>query len=59
MKQFGECGLCKNEGELLSWDSNLASRICQYCAPFLDAAEIALLEVKYGHPSDTLVFRNP
>ena len=51
--------MCKNEGELPWWDSNLGSRICQYCEPFLEAAEIALVEVKCGHPSDTLVFRNP
>ena len=36
----------------MSWDSNLGSRICQYCEPFLDAAEIALVEVKCGtHPT--------
>jgi hypothetical protein len=38
-KGFGECGLCGNHGELLSWDADLGSRICQYCEPFLDAAE--------------------
>jgi hypothetical protein len=37
----------------------LGGRICKDCEPFLEAAEIALVAAKCGHPSDTLVFRNP
>jgi hypothetical protein len=51
--------LCNTQRELSSWDSNLASRICEDCEPFLEAAEIALMAAKCGHPSDMLVFRNP
>ena len=58
-KALGECGLCNTQRELSSWDSNLASRICEDCEPFLEAAEIALMAAKCGHPSDMLVFRNP
>jgi len=58
-KTLGECAMCKTQGELSSWDSNLGGRICQDWEPFLEAAEIALVAAKCGHPSDTLVFRNP
>jgi hypothetical protein len=37
----------------------LGRRICEDCEPFLEAAEIALVAAKCGHPADTLVFRNP
>ena len=55
----GVCALCKTEQELSSWDSNLGGRICHDCEPFLDAGENALVAAKYGHPSDTLVLRDP
>jgi len=58
-KALGRCALCKTQRELLFWDSNLGGRICKDCEPFLEAAEIALVAAKCGHPSDTLVFRNP
>ena len=58
-KTRGECALCKSQRELSSWDSNLAGRICEDCKPFLEAAEVALVAAKCGHPSDQLVFRNP
>ena len=56
---IGQCALCKNQGELLFWDSNLGGRICQDCVPFLDAAEIELVAAKRGHPDDILVYRDP
>jgi len=58
-KAVGECALCNVQRELASWDSNLGGRICEDCEPFLEAAEIALVAAKCGHPADTLVFRNP
>jgi len=58
-KTVGECALCNVQRELASWDSNLGRRICEDCEPFLEAAEIALVAAKCGHPADTLVFRNP
>ena len=58
-KALGECAFCKTQQELSSWDSNLGRRICEDCEPFLEAAEIALVAAKCGHPADTLVFRNP
>jgi len=58
-RALGECALCNTQQELSSWDSNLGARICENCEPFLEAAEIRLVAAKCGHPSDTLVFRNP
>jgi len=58
-KVLGKCGLCNTQQELSLWDSNLGGRICLGCEPFLRAAEILLMAAKCGHPSDTLVFRNP
>jgi hypothetical protein len=57
-KAIGACGLCTTEGELPFWDSDLAGRICQECAPFLRAAEVLLVGAKCGHPADFLIFRN-
>jgi hypothetical protein len=56
---LGECRLCTVHRELSLWDLNLAGRICEDCEPFLEAAEIALIAAKCGHPSDSLIFRNP
>jgi hypothetical protein len=58
-KAIGRCVLCNTHGEIWSWDSNLGGRICQDCERFLDAAEVALLAAKCGHPYDALVYRNP
>jgi hypothetical protein len=55
-KALGECALCKTQRELSSWDSNLGGRICENCEPFLEAAEVALVAAKCGHPSDTRSF---
>ena len=45
--------------ELSSWHSNFGGRICEEREPFLEAAEVALVAAKCGHPAETLVFRNP
>jgi len=55
----GQCSLCDTVAELWAWDSNLGGRICRECEPYLEAAEIALVASKLGHPQETLVFRNP
>ena len=54
---MGACGLCNTEGELPFWDSDLAGRICQECAPFVRAAEVLLVGAKCGHPADFLILR--
>ena len=56
---LGECALCKTQRELSSWHSNFGGRICEEREPFLEAAEVALVAAKCGHPAETLVFRNP
>jgi hypothetical protein len=58
-KALAECALCKTQRDLAFWDSNLGGRVCEECAPLLEAAEIALVVAKCSHPGDTLIFRNP
>jgi hypothetical protein len=58
-KIVANCASCNTQRELAFWDSNSAGRICVECEPFLEAAEIALMVAKCGHPGDALVFRNP
>jgi hypothetical protein len=56
---LGRCSLCDADAELYAWDSILGGRICRECEPYLDAAEVALVASKLGHPQDALVLRDP
>ena len=58
-KGLGKCSLCGVQQQLSCWDADLAGRICEDCRPFLEAAEIALIGAKCGHPNCFLVFHDP